>query len=236
VNAEFDRLASNYDELLKDPLRDVFAPGSQFFVTRKLDILRAFAARRGLDTHRSRWLDVGCGRGDLLRAGRAHFGEAIGCDVSAGMLDDCRDLNVVQQPDPRRLPFEDASIDWVTAVCIYHHVPRRDRAAVTAEVRRVLRPGGVFAIVEHNPFNPAVQVIVRRTPVDEHADLVTARRTRRLMKSAGIRPVETRYFLCIPQRFYPALGAVERAVERLPLGGQFAVFGINTPIGRIRPV
>jgi len=231
VNAEFDRLASNYDELLRDPLRDVFAPDSQFFVTRKLEILRAFAARHGFDTRRARWLDVGCGRGDLLRAGRAHFGDVVGCDVSAGMLDGCGDLNVVLQPDLQRLPFDDASVDWVTAVCVYHHVPRSGRGAITAEVRRVLRPGGVLTIIEHNPFNPAVQVIVRRTPVDEHADLLTAGTARRAMTSAGMRPIDTRYFLCVPQRVYKALGALERAIEALPVGGQFAVFGINPLIG-----
>jgi SAM-dependent methyltransferase len=231
VNTEFDRLASNYDDLLRDPLREVFAPGSQFFVTRKLEILRAFAARRGLDTRRARWLDVGCGRGDLLRAGRAHFAEAIGCDVSAGMLGEGGGLDVILQPDPRRLPFDDGSFDWVTAVCIYHHVPRADRGAITAEVRRVLRPGGVFAIVEHNPFNPAVQLIVRRTPVDEHADLLKASTARAVMRSGGMRPVETRYFLCVPERLYAAIGALERGIEALPVGGQFAVFGISPPIG-----
>src|SRR5205823_5259609 len=101
-------------------------------------------------------------------------------------------LNVVLQPEPDRLPFGDASIDWVTAVCIYHHVPQPDRAALTTEARRVLRPGGIFAIIEHNPLNPAVQLIVRRTPVDEHAELLTAGCARRMARRAGFRVLETR--------------------------------------------
>jgi len=225
MNAEFDRLAREYDALLKDPLRDRFAPSAEFFVTRKLDVLLDFARRAGLDTHAATWLDVGCGQGQLLRAGRTHFARAIGCDVSAGMIAAISDLDVVLQSDARRLPLPDASVDWVTAVCVYHHVAPADRAVLSAEIRRVLRPGGVFAMVEHNPFNPAVQLIVRRTPIDAHAILLTAARARHLMRDSGFAIAATQYFLYVPQQLYRAARGVERLLARVPLGGQYVVFG-----------
>ena len=40
----------------------------------------------------------------------------------------------------RRVPFEDASFDVVTMVCVYHHVDLADRPALTADVSRVLKP------------------------------------------------------------------------------------------------
>jgi SAM-dependent methyltransferase len=225
MTAEFDRLAEQYDELLKDPLRDYFAPGSGFFVARKLEVMLGFARAAGIDTRRAAWLDVGCGQGELLRAGRSHFGRVVGCDVSAGMIAACPDLEVVAQTDARRLPFADASMDWITAVCVYHHVERPDRATLTADIQRVLKPGGVFAIIEHNPVNPVVQLIVRRTPVDEHAILLMAPSARRLMRDAGLQVGATRYFLYVPQPLYRWGRFVERALERVPLGGQYAVFG-----------
>lgn len=225
MNAEFDRLAAQYEELLKDPLREYFAPGSDFFITRKLEVLLDFARTIHVDTHRVAWLDVGCGKGQLLRAGRSHFARATGCDVSGAMIAACQDLDVVAQVDGDRLPFADASVDWVTAVCIYHHVTRSDRWRLTADVCRVLKPGGVFAIIEHNPFNPVVQVVVRRTPVDENAVLLTAGTARRLMRDAGLRVIATRYFLTVPQRLYRWGRFIERAVAAAPLGGQYAVFG-----------
>jgi len=227
MSAEFDHLAADYEALLHDPLREYFAPESAFFVVRKLDVLLDFARRRGLDTRRATWLDVGCGKGQLLRAGRSHFANVIGCDVSAGMIRHCDDLDVIRQAEIDRLPVGEASVDWVTAVCAYHHIEGECRQRLTADIERVLRPGGVFAMIEHNPFNPAVQLIVRRTPVDEHAVLLTAARARRLMRDAGFQVMGTRYFLYVPQRFYRRAAVLEKALERIPLGGQYVVFGMK---------
>jgi SAM-dependent methyltransferase len=227
MNTEFDRLAAEYDELLKDPIRDYFAPGSDFFVTRKLEVLLAFLHRRAIDPSRAVWLDVGCGKGQLLRAGKPYFARVVGCDVSTEMMGTCHDLDVIPQPLPTRVPFDDASVDVVTAVCVYHHIEPGERAALTSDICRVLKPGGVFAIVEHNPFNPAVQVIIRRTPVDENAILLTARTARRLMGAARLRIGATQYFLYLPQRIYRRARLVEHALAAVPLGGQYAVFGLK---------
>ena len=90
MDPEFDRLAPEYKELLNDPWREYFAPGSEFFLTRKIDMLLEFAAREGMDTRQATWLDVGCGKGELLRAAQPHFARALGCDVSLGMIAECR--------------------------------------------------------------------------------------------------------------------------------------------------
>lgn len=227
MTTEFDRLAPEYEALLKDPLRDYFAPESKFFVTRKLDVLLAFLRARSMDTHRALWLDVGCGKGQLLRTGRSSFGRVVGCDVSAEMIEASRDLDVACQVLPTRIPFDDASADVVTAVCVYHHIDPSDRAALTADIYRVLKPGGVFGIIEHNPLNPVVQLIIRRTPVDDNAILLRAGTARHLMRGAGLRVEATRYFLYLPQRVYRSARFLERALDRVPLGGQYAVFGLK---------
>ena len=224
MDREFDHLAPEYKDLLKDPVRDYFAAESEFFLTRKIDMLLEFATREGLDTRQATWLDVGCGKGELLRAARQHFAKALGCDVSLGMMAACSDLEVVHQADPQRLPFADGSVDWVTSVCIFHHINPEERAPVVAEIHRVLRPGGIFANIEHNPLNPAVQLIVRRTPIDVNARLLTARTARRLSRAAAMETVATRYFLYVPQRLYGWAGLIERALDRAPLGGQYVVF------------
>jgi len=223
--AEFDRLAPDYQALLKDPIRDPFAPDATFFVTRKVQVLGEFAAREGIDRRRATWLDVGCGTGDLLRMGRDSFQRALGCDVSAGMLEACADLEVTLQDDPLRLPYGDATIDWLTAVCVFHHVEPGDRPPLIREMMRVLRPGGIVAVIEHNPFNPAVQIIVRRTPVDANARLLSARQARTLLRTGGVTVVDTRYFLLLPEAVHRRLGALESALGHVPLGGQYAVFG-----------
>jgi SAM-dependent methyltransferase len=225
MSQEFDHLAPKYTELLNDPVREYFAPGSKFFMSRKVDMMLEFADREGLDIRQATWLDVGCGKGELLRAAQPNFGKALGCDVSLGMISECRELEVLHQVDAQRLPFENSSIDWVTAVCIFHHIKPHKRLPLATDIYRVLRPGGIFAIIEHNPFNPAVQLITRRTPVDKNADLLAATSARRLMRAVSIRTVDTRYFLYVPERIYGWAAPVERALSRIPLGGQYVVFG-----------
>src|SRR4051794_201606 len=92
---EFDGYASDYANLLRDPIRDRFAASSRFFFERKVDLVRRFFRGRRTDTHSVTWLDVGCGQGEFLRLGRGHFKSAIGCDVSEGMLQFCSDLTVL---------------------------------------------------------------------------------------------------------------------------------------------
>jgi len=226
---EFDNFSASYEDLLKDPLRDSFGGGSAFFHSRKRDLIRAYFRRAARKTDELHYLDVGCGKGDLMSLLADDFAEVAGCDPSAGMLESgaipARGLEVRVQDDLGRIPYDDARFDFVTAVCVYHHVPPANRAALTAEVRRVLRPGGVFAIIEHNPYNPATRLIVSRTPVDADAILLRAGQTRALLEGAGFTIDRKCYFLYLPEKAYRAAARVEDLLARVPLGGQYAVFG-----------
>jgi SAM-dependent methyltransferase len=221
---EFDKYADQYSELLRDPIRERFAPGSTFFFERKWKLLTEYLARTGMAAKGTHWLDVGCGHGDLLRIGAPDVASAVGCDLSSEMLESCADLNVVSQTEPTRLPFDDSRFNLITAVCVYHHVPIESRPALTSEIVRLLRLGGVACIIEHNPFNPVTQLIVRRTPVDADARLLTAGSTRRLLSAAQLRALETAYFLYFPEGWYRKLARLESMLAGIPGGGQYAVF------------
>src|SRR5262249_16093755 len=49
---------------------------------------------------------------------------------------------------PRRLPLPDPSVEAPTAIFLYHELPSQVRRQVTAEIARVLRPGGLFVFVD----------------------------------------------------------------------------------------
>lgn len=223
---EFDHYAANYRELTRNPIRDRFADGSAFFFERKWILLEAFLKRRGVRGENAQWLDVGCGKGELLRLGKPFFAEAAGCDLSSEMLAGAQDQNVILQESPDRLPYTDGRFDLVTAVCVYHHVATDDmRRRLTGEIRRVLKPGGVFSIIEHNPWNPATRYIVRRLPVDVDARLLAPPESRALLDGGGFRIEETEFFLYLPESLYHRARFVESWMKRVPLGGQYAVFG-----------
>lgn len=222
--SEFDQYARDYEAMQKDPLRHSFSQDGAFFFERKWLLIRSYLTSLGRDLSRVSWLDVGCGKGELLRMGRPEVASIAGCDVSTAMLELCRDIASRPMTDPERLPFPGQSFDLVTAVCVYHHVPPDGRAALTQEAARVLRPGGVFAIIEHNPLNPATRLIVRRLPMDRNAILLGSWETRRLLRRAGFVSLDTTYFLYLPEKPFRKFRAVETVLKRVPLGGQYAVF------------
>jgi ubiquinone/menaquinone biosynthesis C-methylase UbiE len=98
-------------------------------------------------------LEVGAGRGDLwkVNADRIPFGWQITLsDMSPGMLADCKthlgaDLAqrfAFEVADVQSMPFVDAQFDVVIANYMLYHVP--DLPKGLSEIRRVLKPDGVF--------------------------------------------------------------------------------------------
>jgi SAM-dependent methyltransferase len=225
MSTEFDQYAPAYSDLLRDPIRDRFASGFRFFHERKLALIFDFLRRQHIAPETARWLDVGCGRGDLLDLGASRFGRAVGCDPSVRMTEVCTSAEVFTQTSPTELPFPDSSFDFATAVCVYHHVPRESRSTLTTSIHRILKPNGVFCMVEHNPWNPITQLIVKRCPVDRDADLLTASRAAQTMRASNFDVLETSYFLYFPERIFSRVGCLENSLRRWPLGGQFALFG-----------
>jgi SAM-dependent methyltransferase len=230
--AEFDNLSASYEELLADPIRDRFTgASSDFFHVRKRDLIRAYFKSRSVDTRKLTYLDVGCGKGELIKLLHTDFARVSGCDPSSGMMESGRlsetGIEAHVQEDPAKLPFESARFDFVTAVCVYHHIPPVERAAMVSEISRVLKPGGVFAIIEHNPYNPATRLIVSRTPVDADAILLTSGESRNLLKQGRFRLDHLEYFLYLPEKFYRRAAWLEAVFKNVPLGGQYAVFGVK---------
>jgi ubiquinone/menaquinone biosynthesis C-methylase UbiE len=119
---------------------------------RALPLLEAVALRA--DEHA---LDIGCGPGvavEVASRALAH-GRIVGIDPSDAMLDDARrrthgaDNVVLERATVDAIPLEDDSVDVAWALNSLHHWP--DRVAGLVEVRRVLRPGGRFLVVEQEP-------------------------------------------------------------------------------------
>lgn len=223
---EFDLYSESYQEMLSDPMRDRFADAdSEFFHTRKRDLILSYLKKHVPDRQHLSYLDVGCGFGQLMSLFRGDFARIAGCDVSEGMIGHASGLDVRLQNQPCELPFESAAFDIISAVCVYHHVAKPDRMALTVEIARVLKPRGIFVVIEHNPYNPVTQIIVARHPIDRDAQLLSPRAMRSLLPDAGLAPCSTSYFLYFPEKIYNRGGAaVEHWLSRVPLGGQYAVF------------
>jgi len=93
-------------------------------------------------------LEIGCGTGAFAARLLTEHPTAmlVAIDQSARMVELTRERVVdARVADAMTLPFDDASFDVITAMWMLYHVP--DLYAALAQVRRVLRPGGLFVAV-----------------------------------------------------------------------------------------
>jgi SAM-dependent methyltransferase len=108
-------------------------------------------------------LDIATGAGHTALAFAPHVRGVVASDLTVQMLHVARRLAgerkvgnvsfVVAQAE--QLPFGDASLDFVTCRIAPHHFV--DVKQFVDEVRRVLRPGGVFGLVDN--VSPDAEVI-----------------------------------------------------------------------------
>jgi SAM-dependent methyltransferase len=154
--------------------------------------------RPGLDV-----LDVGCGVGSLALdlAPTILPGRVAGIDRDAAQIEAARDAaaeRAIENADFEtssvyELPFEDASFDVVYANAVLLYV--REPVRALAEMRRVLRPGGLAAVCDDDmatavmsPDDPALRRapdLFERAVAHEGGDTRYARHLRGLMLQAG---------------------------------------------------
>jgi SAM-dependent methyltransferase len=116
-------------------------------------------------------LEIGAGTGyfslNLLQLGLIERATAI--DISPGMLArlsaTAQELGLEVETvasDAERLPFDDASFDFVFGHAVLHHIPDLERAF--AEFARVLRPGGRVAFCgEPSRYGDLLAALPKRT-------------------------------------------------------------------------
>jgi SAM-dependent methyltransferase len=157
---------SSLGERYEEHHRERRDEGDFVFVPERIPLLVA-AVGRG-----KRVLDLGCRSGALTR----HFLEGntvVGLDVDPAALEKAAALGIepVQANVEDGLPFEDASFDAVVAGELLEHLQFPD--ALVAEIRRVLRAGGVLAGSVPNAFRvqSRLRFLRGRSPEDDPTHL-----------------------------------------------------------------
>lgn len=225
---EFDEYADGYDAGMSNPLKRLVGSSPADFLRVKVRWLLADLRRWGRATGMTTLLDYGCGPGDflaeLVAAGLP--GRPAGCDVSGRMLDLARARRGPAMeffhPTADEVADRAGRYDVVTISAVLHHVPPPDRPGVYRNLLRMLKPTGRLYVFEHNPLNPVTVWVVKNTPIDRNALLVSAAGVRRGLRDVGFGGLRTRYLMFFPPRL-TWLRGVEAALRWLPLGGQFVV-------------
>lgn len=222
--SEFDAYSKSYDEAVNSSI-GFSGLKVDFFTRVKAQYIKGLIADQFGDAKGVRVLDVGCGVGNYHPYLIEDVASVSGVDVSAACIQTARERNVgvdYSVYDGQRLPYDDASFDFAYTICVMHHVPPAQWPAFAAELRRVVKPGGMAAVFEHNPYNPLTRRAVSSCEFDKDAVLLTARQVDGLLRGAGFKDATRRYILTVPP-FNDLLMGLDRALSRLPLGGQFYV-------------
>ena len=145
-----------------------------------------------------RVLDLGCGGGHVTFTVAPHAAEVVAYDLSSEMLAAVRaeaarrDLGAIrtEQGNVEALPFADAGFDLVLTRFSAHHW--QDLGAALAEMRRVIRPGGLVVVMDTvSPEVPDLDAFldrVERLRDPSHVRNRTARDWRVGLAAAGLHP------------------------------------------------
>lgn len=226
AKSEFDEYSDKYVETVEDSF-GFSGLSHEFFMRSKADIIEDLVDRHLGASPSKNLLDIGCGVGALHPFIEGRFDSVSGVDVSADSVARAAEdhpENEYRVYDGETLPYADGAFDMTLAVCVMHHVPPKQWRRFLEEMRRVVRPGGLVCLIEHNPINPATRLSVARCPFDADAVLLGMGEMRKQLLAAGLGDVAVRNFVFFPSNrsFFRSL---ERNLSWLPLGAQYAATG-----------
>jgi SAM-dependent methyltransferase len=220
--AFFDK-SDEYEEMLAQGLR-LSGEDRHYFIAGRLAALRAQLG----DGFRPRAiLDFGCGIGDTAARLAELWPEAevTGVDTAAAAVEHARRVH-----GGERVRFEPLAgfaargrYDLCYSNGVFHHIAPAERPRAAALVRDALAPGGRFALMENNPWNPGTRMVMRRIPFDRDARALAAPAARALLLAAGFARCAPARFLFFFPRPLAWLRFSEPWLVGVPLGAQYCV-------------
>ena len=220
--AAFDEYEHAYDAALQRGLR-LTGESKEYYAARRLRWLRQYLDRYHIRPRNV--MDYGCGTGTGTALARSILdaGHVTGVDISAGLLAAARRTfgDGVSFRHLNELP-EVAEFDLAFTNGVFHHIAPADRSAAIAYIRRRLRPDGILALWENNPWNPGTRLVMKRIPFDREAQTLSPLEAARLVGRGAFKIRQTSFLFYFP-RALAVLRPLERFLTRVPLGGQYCV-------------
>lgn len=211
----------NVDHLTTDDL----APVDEFHIGGRpatVEIAAAMELTPGMHL-----LDVGCGIGGPARYFAAHHGARVsGIDLTREFVDTARALTSRLHLDELvswhcgsalKLPFEDASFDGAYIFHVGMNIS--DKTQLFGEVRRVLKPGSVFAVYDVMRTGTGdLSFPVPWAQTGETSFVESPEHYRKLLQAAGFRITSERNRRAAGLEFFAAMGVGAEGLAPSPLG------------------
>jgi SAM-dependent methyltransferase len=223
--SQFDSFAHSYERDLDQAL-SISGDDKEYFARARMQWLAKRLRERGAAAPQTA-MDYGCGIGNGAGLLRDLLGVqwVIGLDPSVRMLEAARSR--YSDTEIRFLSFEEYSpceeIDLAYCNGVFHHIPIAERSWAARFIFRSLRPGGVLALWENNPWNPGARWVMSRCAFDRDAIPLSPPEIAGLLQAEGFDVLRTDYLFIFP-RFLKFLRFLEPGLSRFPLGAQYLVF------------
>ena len=220
---EFDKSARDYETLFK-PWLKLAGASREHFARSRLNWLSFVLEEQEIAPKRV--MDFGCGTGMslLLLKDILHAEQVIGLDTSEESLAVARESiggRSVQLATPTKyLPQQD--LDLVFCNGVFHHIPVAERPAAMDYICRCLRPGGMFALWENNPWNVIHAFAMKHSEIDKNAIPLPPPESHRLVGSERFRVIRTDYLFFLPG-YFSWFQPLEKWLIKVPLGAQYQV-------------
>jgi SAM-dependent methyltransferase len=225
-NISFDDYVETYQREVQSSINFI-GQDLDFFIELKANIIIKIASKYFNNPESINVLDIGSGIGLTDHHLSAYFKNLHGVDVEEGVVKKASEFNPnvkYSLYNSLNLPFGNSSMDMVFAINVMHHVPPDNWKNFVKEMNRVLKPGGMAAVFEHNPVNPLTRLAVSRCEFDRDAVLIHKKRLKKKFNSFGFKITDEEFIL-----FFPFRGKLFRNIEKLlkwlPLGAQFYLAG-----------
>ena len=209
------RAPSSYDDRFMDTM------ATEYLDRTPWTELRLEAVRDLLDPQPGdRVLDLGCAAGAITHYLSTFDAEPVGIDLQPLAIERARELFPglrFEVADATQLPFADGSFDKAVAADFVEHIEDETFVAMCAELRRILVPGGLFAIYAPNPRHLIERMkerdfVLAQNPT--HIGLRDADHMRRVLEQGGFDVVRSEW----RPSFFRGLRSVEKvAGPRLEL-------------------
>ena len=223
----FDTRAPDYQEQLSRGL-ELSGESKEYFARARLAHLRGFWAETGRPEPRT-IIDYGCGVGDVtvLLAELFPRARVLGVDPSKTFVEQARSALRSDRVDFLPLegyaPLAAGPGELVHLNGVVHHVPPGERRDFFRALHASVAPRGLVALFDNNPWNPGTHLVMRRIPFDRDVLPVPAGRVARHLREAGLRVLRKRFLFYFPAALR-SLRPLERALEGLPFGAQYALY------------
>lgn len=218
----FDEYADNYDAMLNEGL-SATGESKHYFARQRVLWLSKCLGKMSI--HPARILDYGCGTGSTANL----FLELLKPDLMIGVDSSTKSVALAKQSSPERARFfltsdftPNRDVDLAYCNGVFHHIPVDERPKELAYIARSLRPGGLFAFWENNPWNPGTRYVMSRIQFDRDAIMLAPNAAQTLLRDHGFQTLHTHFLFFYPRAF-GFLRCTERWLTSVPFGGQYQI-------------